>query len=207
MHYTPRLKDHKLPHDPLVALVVPRPIGWISTVSTAGVVNLAPYSFFNLLSGRPPFVMFSSTGRKDSQRNAEETGEFVCNLASYELREEVNLSSAPLDEDRSEPELLGLQMLPSRKVRPPRVARAPSALECRYWKTVELPGVDGQSNAALVIGEVVDVYISDGVIVNGRVDLARTRPITRLGYLDYGELGAIWSAPRPDPMHLLARAS
>ncbi|WP_322027948.1 flavin reductase family protein [Burkholderia sp. BCC1977] len=207
MHYTPLLQDHNLPHDPMLALVVPRPIGWISTVNSDGIVNLAPYSFFNLLSGRPPYVMFSSNGYKDSQRNAEATGEFVCNVATYDLREAVDLSSAPLEPHFSEPTLLGLEMAPSVKVQVPRVARSPGALECRYLQTVELPGLNGKPNASMVIGEVISVYVDDDVLVNGMVDLHRVRPITRLGYLDYGALGEIWSSPRPDAEMLVARAA
>ena len=118
-------------------------------------MNLAPYSFFNMVSSQPPFVLFSSADRKDSQRNAEETGEFVCNLASWELKDAMNASSAPFSHGESEPERLGLEMAPSRQVRPPRVARAPAALECRYFKTVELYGSDGKRNrSSVVIGEV-----------------------------------------------------
>ena len=100
MYYDPRRNDHGLSHNPITALVAPRPIGWISTVSRSGVVNLAPYSFFNLVSGTPPFVMFASKPRKDSQRNAEETGEFVCNMATYDLREVVNASSTDVSSHR-----------------------------------------------------------------------------------------------------------
>ena len=204
MHYIPRLKNHQLPHDPLLALVVPRPIGWITTLARDGTINLAPYSFFNVLSGRPYYVMFASTGRKDSQRNAEETGEFVCNMASYALRDAVDKSSARFEADVSESDVLGLEMAPSRVVKPPRVARSPAALECSYWKTVDLPGIDGNANASIVIGEVVGVYIDDGVLVDGMVDLRRAQPVSRLGYLDYGLIGEIWSAPRPDAQQLLA---
>ena len=147
MYYDPRRNDHGLPRNPMLALVVPRPIGWISTVSRSGVVNLAPYSFFNLVSGSPPFVMFSSKPRKDSQRNAEETGEFVCNLATYDLREVVNASSTEWGPAISEPERMGIEMAPCRAVKPPRVARSPVALECKYFKTVELVSSDGTRNA------------------------------------------------------------
>jgi flavin reductase (DIM6/NTAB) family NADH-FMN oxidoreductase RutF len=124
MFYDPRRGAHGLAHNPITALVVPRPIGWISTIDRAGVVNLAPYSFFNLISGGPPFVMFASKPRKDSQRNAEETGEFVCNMATYGLRDAVNLSSTEWEPAVSEPSRIGLEMAPCRQVKPPRVARA-----------------------------------------------------------------------------------
>lgn len=186
MHFDPRAKDHPLPHDPFTALVVPRPIGWISTIGRDGIVNLAPYSFFNAVASNPPFVMFASANRKDSQRNAEESGEFVACLATYELRHEMNVTSASVGPEVSEPELAQLEMAPSAVVKPPRVKRSPSALECKYVKTVGLPGANGKPHPfSIVIGEVVSIYIDDSVIANGFVDLAKVRPIARLGYLDY----------------------
>jgi flavin reductase (DIM6/NTAB) family NADH-FMN oxidoreductase RutF len=151
-----------------------------------------------MISSSPPFVMFSSADRKDSQRNAEETGEFVCSLASYELKDEMNASSAPFPPGVSEPERIGLEMAPSRNVRPPRVARAPSALECRYFKTVELHSADGKRNrSSVVIGEVVGIYIDDRVIVDGMLDIRRMRPVARLGYLDYSVVDDFFTMPRP----------
>jgi flavin reductase (DIM6/NTAB) family NADH-FMN oxidoreductase RutF len=198
MYYDPRRDDHKLPHNPFTALVTPRPIGWISTLSRAGVVNLAPYSFFNVVSGYPPFVMFASKPRKDSQRNAEETGEFVANLATWELREAVNASSAEFGEAISEPERVGLEMTTCRAVKPPRVARSPVALECKYFRTVELFSEDGTKNASsVVLGEVVGIHIDDSVIVNGHVDVTRMRPIARLGYMDYCVVDELFSMQRP----------
>jgi len=185
VYYDPRHKPIPLPHDPLTALVVPRPIGWISTLGRNGIVNLAPYSFFNAVAANPPFVMFSSAGIKHSQLNAEQTGEFVASLATYELREEMNISSAMVGAEVSEPELARLEMAPSIAVKPPRVKKSPVALECRYYKTVELPGPDGKPHSfSIVIGEVVGIYIDDSVIINGIVDLSQARPIARLGDLD-----------------------
>src|SRR5476651_1938714 len=198
MYYDPRRNDHGLSHNPITALVAPRPIGWISTVSRSGVVNLAPYSFFNLVSGSPPFVMFASKPRKDSQRNAEETGEFVCNLATYDLREVVNASSAEFGPAVSEPERIGLEMAPCRAVKPPRVARSPVALECKYFKTVELFSSDGTRNASSVIlGEVVGIHIDDAVIVNGLVDVTRMQPLARLGYMDFCAVNELFAIQRP----------
>jgi flavin reductase (DIM6/NTAB) family NADH-FMN oxidoreductase RutF len=185
MHYDTRKNNHNFRHDPFTALVIPRPIGWISTMSRNGTVNLAPYSFFNAVAARPPFVMFSSGTRKDSQRNAEETGEFVTNLATYELRHEMNSTSAGVGAEVSEPELVGLEMTASQVVTPPRVKKTPVAFECKYVKTVDLPGVDGKPGAyAIVIGQVVSVFINDAFVVDGLVDLSASRPIARLGYLD-----------------------
>jgi flavin reductase (DIM6/NTAB) family NADH-FMN oxidoreductase RutF len=126
MHYDPRKGNGGLPHDPLTALVVPRPIGWISTIAPNGVINLAPYSFFNAVAANPPFVMFASGGRKHSQRNAERTGEFVHSIAVWDLREEMNLTSAAVAPEVSEAELAKLELAPSQVVKPPRVARSRS---------------------------------------------------------------------------------
>jgi flavin reductase (DIM6/NTAB) family NADH-FMN oxidoreductase RutF len=203
MYYDPRRNDHGLSHNPITALVVPRPIGWISTVSRSGVVNLAPYSFFNVVSGAPPFIMFASKPRKDSQRNAEETGEFVYNMATYDLREAVNASSAEYGPAISEPDRIGLEMAPCRAVKPPRVARSPVALECKYFKTVELISADGTRNtSSVILGEVVGIHIDDKVIENGHIDVTRMQPLARLGYMDYcavNELFAIQRPSVPDP--------
>jgi flavin reductase (DIM6/NTAB) family NADH-FMN oxidoreductase RutF len=198
MDYEPRLRDHGLPHDPFKALVVPRPIGWISTISPEGVVNLAPYSFFNAVADRPPMVMFAPSGPKDSQRNAEASGEFVASLATWDLREAMNATSAGVGPEVSEPELAGLEMVPSRLVKPPRVAAAAAALECRWVKSVPLVTADGEPMpGAIVIGEVVGIYIDDAVIVDGRIDLSARRAISRLGYMEYGVLDTIFSMQRP----------
>ena len=198
MYYDPRRNDHGLSHNPMTALVVPRPIGWISTVSRDGVVNLAPYSFFNVVSGAPPFIMFASKPRKDSQRNAEETGEFVANMATYDLRELVNASSAEYGPAISEPDRIGLEMAPCRAVRPPRVARSPVALECRYFKTVELISADGTRNtSSVILGEVVGIHIDDKMIVNGHIDVTRMQPLARLGYMDYCAVNELFAMQRP----------
>jgi flavin reductase (DIM6/NTAB) family NADH-FMN oxidoreductase RutF len=203
MYYDPRCNDHGLSHNPMTALVVPRPIGWISTVSRDGVVNLAPYSFFNVVSGAPPFIMFASKPRKDSQRNAEETGEFVYNMATYDLREAVNASSAEFGPAVSEPGRIGLEMAPCRVVKPPRVGRSPVALECKYFKTIELISSDGTRNtSSVILGEVVGIHIDDSVIVKGHIDVTRMQPLARLGYMDYcavNELFAIQRPSVPDP--------
>jgi flavin reductase (DIM6/NTAB) family NADH-FMN oxidoreductase RutF len=198
MYYDPRSQKHGLRHSPVTALVVPRPIGWISTISPQGIVNLAPYSFFNLVSGYPPWVIFASAPRKHSQVNAEATGEFVFNLATWDLREQMNASSADYPPGVSEPEAVGLEMVPSRAVKPPRVKRSPVAIECKYFKTVELIGSDGRANrSSIVIGEVVGIYIDDAVIVEGMIDITRMRPIARLGYMDYCAVDEFFTMPRP----------
>jgi flavin reductase (DIM6/NTAB) family NADH-FMN oxidoreductase RutF len=207
MYYDPRKNDHGLPHNPFTALVVPRPIGWISTVSKSGIVNLAPYSFFNIVSAYPPFVMFASNPRKHSQQNAEETGEFVANLATYELREEVNTSSAESEFDTSEADMVGLEMVASRAVKPPRVKRSPVALECKYFKTIELFGSDGSRNPSqIVLGEVLGIHIDDSIIEKGHIKIERMRPIARLGYMDYCVVDEIFSMMRPEAVDQEAAA-
>jgi flavin reductase (DIM6/NTAB) family NADH-FMN oxidoreductase RutF len=178
--------DHGLPHDPFKALVAPRPIGWITAMSLKGEVNLSPYSFFNAVSDRPHMVAFSSGGRKDAVTFIEETGEFVCNFATFDLREAVNATSAPLPRGENEMAYAGLTAAPSRLVKPPRVAEAPAALECKWVKTVPLEPLEGgPARYLLVIGQVVGVHIDDRFIVDGLVDTGAMLPIMRAGYHDY----------------------
>jgi flavin reductase (DIM6/NTAB) family NADH-FMN oxidoreductase RutF len=188
MHYDTARRDHGLPHDPFKALVVPRPIGWVSTVSKGGVANLAPYSFFNAVSDRPPMLMFSSGGTKDSLRNIVDTGEFTCSIATWALREAMNLSSAPVAPGVDEFELAGLTKAESRLVKPPRVAESPAAFECRLWQTLALPTPGRGEGYTLVIGQVVGVYIDDALIRDGRVQTGAMRALARLGYMDYAVL-------------------
>ena len=192
MFYETARNDHGLKFGPFKALVVPRPIGWISTVSRAGVPNLAPYSFFNAVSDRPPVVLFSSSGRKDSVVNVEQTGEFTCSLANWDLREHMNMSSAPVNPEVDEFALAGLAMAASRMVKPPRVAASPAALECRHLQSIELPGAKpGPEHANYVVfGQVVGVYIDDTYIRDGLVDTVAMRPLARLGYMEYAVLSA-----------------
>jgi flavin reductase (DIM6/NTAB) family NADH-FMN oxidoreductase RutF len=198
MDYDPRSEPHNLSHDPTTSLVVPRPIGWISTISPEGVVNLAPYSYFNLIASQPPFVMFSSNTRKHSQNYAQSGGEFVFNLATYELRSEMNVTGGDYPEGVSEPGLAKLAMAPSRIVKPPRVAKSPIALECVYSQTVKLTGSNGKMHKyEMVIGEVVNVHVDDAVIINGMIDMSRLRPIARLGYRgDYSVVDNIFEMKR-----------
>src|SRR3954463_8540183 len=144
LFYEPDKRDKAiLPHDPFKAVIAPRPIGWVSTLSPDGVVNLAPYSFFNAVGERPAMLAFSSTGFKDSAAAAGESGEFVWNLATWGLREAMNHTSAEVPRDVNEFEMAGLEMAPSRLVAPPRVAAAPCAIECRVVHRLELHDVDG----------------------------------------------------------------
>jgi flavin reductase (DIM6/NTAB) family NADH-FMN oxidoreductase RutF len=187
MFYDARKKnDHGLSHDPFKAIVAPRPIGWITSMSAAGEINLAPYSWFNGVSSAPPMVMFSSEQRKDSLAFIEETKEFVCNFATYELREQVNLTSAPFPRGVNEMEKCGLKPAPSRLVKPPRVAASPCALECKWVQTVSLADYEGRStDRHVVFGQVIGVYIDERFIRDGLLDTGSMRPIMRAGYHDY----------------------
>lgn len=201
MYYEPGKSGHGLPRDPFKALIAPRPIGWISSLDPAGVVNLAPYSYFNAVATDPPIVMFGPSGRaggeKDTRRNVEATGEFVVNVVPYALREAMNATSAEVGPEVDEFALAGLEALPSRRVRPPRVKGAPAHLECVYLQTVALPPArDGTSNA-VVLGRVVAIHIDDSVIVDGRVDPRRFRPVARLGYMDYTSVEDVFEMIRP----------
>ncbi|WP_108663589.1 flavin reductase family protein [Acuticoccus kandeliae] len=198
MHYDPRRNDHGLPRDPFKALVAPRPIGWISTLDTDGRANLAPYSYFNAVSDHPHLVMFSSMGRKHSWANAEETGEFVCNLATYALREAMNITSAPAPAGESEFELAGLERAPSVVVKPPRVAASPVALECKTVKVQPLFNLEGEeARYTMVIGEVVHIHIDDAIIKDGFVSLAAAEPIARCGYMEYAHVSELFKMARP----------
>jgi flavin reductase (DIM6/NTAB) family NADH-FMN oxidoreductase RutF len=198
MFYDAVANTHGLKWDPFKAVVAPRPIGWISTLGRNGVVNLAPYSFFNAVSTDPHFVMFSSGGRKDSQRNAEETGEFVCSLATYDLREAMSRTSQHVGPEVDEMALAGLTPAPSKLVAPPRVAESPVAFECRYWRTIDLPGPNGGPGThAIVLGQVVGVHIDDAVIVGDKVDVTKVKPIARLGYGDYAVIDEVFELSRP----------
>ncbi|WP_323771596.1 flavin reductase family protein [Antarctobacter sp.] len=198
MFYDPRSEEHGLAHSPWTALVVPRPIGWISSLSADGTANLAPYSFFNAVSGVPPFVMFSSAGRKDSQSNIEETGEFVVNMAVADLKDALNISSAPFAPGIDEFERAGLEKAACRNVRVPRVAASPVALECVLNRVVPLTARDGTKvRSEVIFGEVVGIHIADEVIVDGMLDITRIRPLSRLGYMDYAITDDVFSMARP----------
>ena len=197
MFYDATANAHGLKHDPFKALIVPRPIGWISTLSKDGVLNLAPYSFFNGVSTDPHIVMFASAGRKDSLRNAEETGEFVCNLAGFAQRDEMNASSATVGPEVDEFALAGLATEPSKLVKPPRVVGAPAHLECVWLQTVPMIVRDGRHTYDIVLGEVIGVHIDDRFVTDGKVDSSAMRPIARLGYHDYAVVNEVFSLKRP----------
>lgn len=184
-------QGHSLRHDPLNAIVAPRPIGWISTVSNNGVHNLAPYSFFNLFNYKPPIIGFCSLGEKDSLANVRETGEFVWNLATRKLAEAMNTSSAMVPIQVDEFELANLEALPSDKVRPSRVAASPVQFECVVTQIIQLKAQDDMRLPAwLVLGEAVAIHIDRQLIKDGVYQTAKAHPILRGGGpADYFEIG------------------
>lgn len=201
-----KLKALGLSFNPFKAIVAPRPIGWVTTLSSKGVVNLAPYSFFNAVSTDPPMVFFGANGthdadggEKDSLRNVRETGEFVCNLVTWDLRHPMNDTSAPAPRGIDEMQAADIAHIPSRLVKPPRVAASPAHLECKVHQLLELP-VDPRSGKknVMVIGHVVAMHIDDAFIVNGRFDTAAAKLVARLGYMDYAVVTEAFAIDRPD---------
>lgn len=179
--YEPK-NGHGLPHDPFNAIVGPRPIGWISTQSKAGVANLAPYSFFNAFNYVPPIIGFSSVGYKDTVRNIEETGEFVWNLVTKDLAEVMNQSSAVYLPETSEFDALNLEKASSTLVTPPRVAKAKVAFECQCTEIIQLKGISGEKvKTWLVLGEVVNIHIDQSLLQDGIYDTAKAGHILRAG--------------------------
>jgi flavin reductase (DIM6/NTAB) family NADH-FMN oxidoreductase RutF len=206
MYYETDKNNHGLRHNPLKACVVPRPIGWISTVDAGGVTNLAPFSFFNLLSYDPPFVMFSAGvheadgGNKDTVANVEATGEFVYNMATWAQKDQMNESAWIIDRTVDEMAATGLEPVPSRLVRPPRVKGSPVQFECRLHQIITLPGNRPSADHQLVIGRVLAVHIDDAAVTaDGRIDVVKLRPIARLGYKDYISVQEIFEMEKRNP--------
>ena len=199
--YEPR-NGHGLKHDPFNAIVAPRPIGWISSRGAGGNVNLAPYSFFNAFCYKPPIVGFSSTSRKDSVQNVEETGEFVWNLATMNLAKQMNATAAHVARNVSEFEIAGLTPEPCRLVNVPRVAESPVSFECKLCEVIQLKGADGtRAEAWLTLGEVVAIHIDKTMIKDGVYQTALAQPIVRAGRKgDYFVIreDAIFEMTRPD---------
>jgi len=176
----------------MTALVIPRPVGWISTISTAGVRNLAPYSYFNLMGSDPFYVAFGSTGVKDTLTNVRETRQFVANIATMHLLEKMNFSSGDFPREEDEFGWAGLTPAPSAKVRPPRVAEGKAHLECELVQVV----TDGRTN--IVLGRIVHAHVDPSVWKDGRVDPRLLDPICRLSGSGYATLGELYSVPRPE---------
>jgi flavin reductase (DIM6/NTAB) family NADH-FMN oxidoreductase RutF len=199
LFYETRQRDRSLlPHDPFKAIVAPRPIGWISTRSRDGLINLAPYSFFNAFSSSPPIVGFSSEGAKDSAAFARDSGEFVVNLATMDLLHQMSRSSAPLPRGQSEFAHSGLTMAPCRLVAAPRVAESHAAMECKVTEIVTLKNVRGEAlDNYLVFGEVVAFHLDERFIRDGVFDTAAAQSLARCGYQDYAVVDRLFTLARP----------
>ena len=193
---------HGLKLNPFKGCIVPRPIAWISSISEEGITNLAPYSYFNAVAEKPPIVMFASGGAKegadkDSLRNIESVGEFVVNIVSLDQKDEMLKTSSILAYNESEIEHFKIETLPSRLVKPPRVANSPINLECRYLSSVQLPKTSDEVSNKVVFGEVVAVHIEERVMTDGRVDIRKLQPLCRLGYKEYAAILDAFELDRP----------
>lgn len=200
MFYRPA-DGHGLPHNPFNAIVSPRPIGWISTRSGAGQDNLAPYSFFNAVAYVPPQVMFASTAAKedrgdtkDSVGNIRDTGVFCVNIVEYGMRDVMNASSEALPRNVDEFEHAGIERVQCEEIECARVAAAPAALECRMTQIVKVEG----AHNFVVFGEVIGVHIREDTLVDGRFDVTRFHPLSRMGYRDYTRVTEVFELVRPD---------
>ncbi|MDB5571044.1 MAG: flavin reductase family protein [Hyphomicrobiales bacterium] len=200
LFFEPHKRDKTLfPWDPFKAMIAPRPVGWISTRNRAGQVNLAPYSFFNAFSGAPPIVGFCSEGQKDSQTFAADSGEFVWNMATYDLRDKMNMTSAPLGRGDSEFVHAGLETAPCELVRAPRVAASPCALECKVTQMLTLTDKDGNAtDRTLVLGQVIGLHVDERYLKDGMIDIVAMRPIARCGYQDYTAIERVFPLKRPE---------
>ena len=198
--FEPHKRDRDLLRfDPFKAMIAPRPVGWIASRDRAGRVNLAPYSFFNAFSGEPPIVGFCSEGLKDSAAFALDSGEFVWNMATYDLREKMNMTSAPLERGSSEFNHAGLETAPCVLVQAPRVAASPCALECKVTQHVRLNDKDGAlTERYLVLGQVIGLHIDERFIRDGIIDILAMKPIARCGYQDYTSIDRLFSIRRPE---------
>lgn len=196
------MRPDPLTHNPMNALVCPRPIGWVSTIAANGKVNLAPFSYFNAVSADPPYVMFapnsaSIEAEKDTYRNLSDVPEFVVNLVNHNNAGAMNETSYTFAYGVDEFEQCNVASLQSTTVRPPRVESSRAALECKVYEVVHLPkGADGRQSH-VVVGEVVGVHIDDNLIIDGKIDEARLAPVARLGYFNYAGLGEIFELLRP----------
>lgn len=203
INYEPGRSPHGLPYDPFKSCVVPRPIGWISTRSPAGIDNLAPFSQFTNVSYDPPSILFCAHPRidghrKDSVANAEATGEFVWNMATWDLRNAVNLSAEEVAPDIDEFERAGLEKQPSLTVAPPRVAASPVHFECEVIQIVTIPGNSPAGTADIVFGRVRLVHVAPWALTDdGRIDILKIRPIARMGYYDYTDVDSLFTMLPP----------
>ncbi|MCC6209950.1 MAG: flavin reductase family protein [Burkholderiales bacterium] len=200
MFFEPESRDRGLlPWDPFKGVVVPRPIGWVSSVNKAGQVNLAPYSFFNGVLSRPRIVSFCSETEKDAAAFAIESGEFAWSMATWALREQMNATSAGLPRGESEFAYAGLATAPCRLIRAPRVADSPAAMECRVTQVLRVRDLEGgETGGVVVYGQVIGMHLDERYLKAGRFDLAAARPIARCGYDEYAVIEQVFTMTRPE---------
>jgi flavin reductase (DIM6/NTAB) family NADH-FMN oxidoreductase RutF len=197
-------KKHNLRHSPFKALIAPRPIAWVSSQDVDGILNLAPFSFFNAVAEFPPTIVFAPNnprpggGTKDTLRNIEQTNEFVVNLCNEALKDQMNKSAAHVAPDVDEFEVCGLTPEPCVHVAVPRVKEAPVSMECRFVTRLRLPSSNPKVENNLVIGHVVGIHISDAIIEDGMINMSKYRPLARCGYMDYTVVDEVFDLPRPD---------
>ena len=198
--FEPENRDRKLfPWDPFKGVVVPRPIGWVSSMNKAGQVNLAPYSFFNGVQSRPRIVSFCSETEKDAAAFAVESGEFAWSMATWDLRDQMNATSEGLPRGQSEFESAGLATAPCKLIRAPRVAASPAAMECKVTQVLRVKDADGRETGGLVVyGQVIGMHIDERFMKNGRFDLAAVKPIARCGYDEYTVVEKVFAMTRPE---------
>ena len=196
MFYDAVRNDHGLQLDPFKALVAPRPIGWISTVSRDGVANLAPYSFYNAMAEQPHYIAFGSHGYKDSIHNIESTGVFAVNLATFDLRDAVRISSGEVVSHVDEFELARLTKVACQLIAAPRVGESPACFECHHFQTTGLPDEEGRIDNWMVVGRVVGIHIDEKFLEKGRVNTAAMKLIARLGYSEYTTVDTSWRMSR-----------
>ena len=200
MFYQPKKNPFSI--DPYKSLIFPRPIGWISSIDKKGIVNLAPYSYFNAIADDPPQVMFvagasdKSSQKKDTLTNIMATKEFVVNFATTATRKQMNLSSKDIHKDDDEFVLTKLKKRKSRLVKVPSVADSPVNLECKLLKSIKLKSTS-RNFSTMVMGEVIGIYIKDSFIEKGRVNSAAMRYIARMGYSEYTTVNSKFKMKRP----------
>ncbi|WP_135081196.1 flavin reductase family protein [Terasakiella sp. SH-1] len=191
-------ESHPLPHHPFKACIVPRPIGWVSTVSAEGIGNVAPFSFFNGVAQNPPQLMVAVNGKtphadtKDTLQNIENTKEFVINIANYDLRNEMFRTAAPEHPNTDEADVADLEMTPSTLIKPKRIKNSPIHLECVLTQFVPLLCDSESERNTAIFGKVVGIHIDDDCLVDGKVDIRKVNPISRLGYKDYATVGDLF---------------
>jgi flavin reductase (DIM6/NTAB) family NADH-FMN oxidoreductase RutF len=196
-------QHHGLPHDPFKSCIVPRPIAWVSTIHPSGVINLAPFSFFNGLASDPPMIMISFTGyhehggEKDSLSNIKTSGEFVVNMVPLALKDAMNITTAPVGHEVDELALAGLTTEASILIKPPRVKEAPVNMECELYQEIKLPCTLENSINTTIIGKVLGINIREEALTEGMIDLSKINPLARLGYNQYTAVDNLFTMTRP----------